>query len=69
MSDVTFEPLTVDPSIEVDTALGPTEIRVCPGCGMLEPRWTDNDGAGYAAEDDHTYCCYGCAEETGCTCV
>ena len=37
----------------------------CPGCGMLKNAWP---GEGYT-HDNETYCCQGCAEGTGCTCV
>src|SRR4051794_21107540 len=38
---------------------------ICPGCGMLKNEWP---GEGYTHEAQ-TYCCQGCAEGTGCTCV
>ena len=44
-----------------DSKAGP----VCPGCGMLKNAWP---GEGYTYENE-TYCCQGCAEGTGCTCV
>src|SRR6185436_18116389 len=37
----------------------------CPGCGMIKNDWP---GEGYTHEGE-TYCCQGCAEGTGCTCV
>lgn len=37
----------------------------CPGCGMLKSEWP---GEGYTHEGE-TYCCQGCAEGTGCTCL
>ena len=37
----------------------------CPGCGMIKNEWP---GEGYT-HDRETYCCQGCAEGTGCTCV
>ena len=37
----------------------------CPGCGMIKNEWP---GEGYTHEAQ-TYCCQGCAEKTGCTCV
>ena len=37
----------------------------CPGCGMVKNSWP---GEGYTHENQ-TYCCQGCAEGTGCTCV
>jgi hypothetical protein len=37
----------------------------CPGCAMAKNEWP---GEGYT-HDGQTYCCQGCAEGTGCTCV
>jgi hypothetical protein len=37
----------------------------CPGCGMAKNDWP---GEGYTHEGQ-SYCCQGCAEGTGCTCV
>ena len=37
----------------------------CPGCRMKKNEWP---GEGYTHEGE-TYCCQGCAEGTGCTCV
>jgi hypothetical protein len=37
----------------------------CPGCGMIKNDWP---GEGYTHEGQ-TYCCQGCAEGTGCTCI
>jgi hypothetical protein len=37
----------------------------CPGCKMIKNEWP---GEGYT-HDGETYCCQGCAEGTGCTCV
>ena len=37
----------------------------CPGCRMKKNEWP---GEGYT-HDGETYCCQGCAEGTGCTCV
>jgi hypothetical protein len=42
-----------------------SEGPACPGCGMLKNAWP---GEGYTHENE-TYCCQGCAEGTGCTCV
>ncbi len=42
-----------------------TPLPACPGCGMLKNDWP---GEGYTHENQ-TYCCQGCAEGTGCTCV
>lgn len=66
MTDMS-EPLVVDPTTEVDSGLEPTEIRLCPGCGRPEQRWSGG-GRGFLADDEHTYCCAGCAQQTGCTC-
>jgi hypothetical protein len=40
-------------------------VPACPGCGMIKNEWP---GEGYT-HDGETYCCQGCAEGTGCTCV
>lgn len=64
-----LEPLVADPTIEVDGDTTPTEIRLCAGCGLPEPQWKEDLGRGCLADDGHTYCCGGCARETGCTCV
>ena len=37
----------------------------CPGCGMVKNQWP---GEGYTHEGQ-SYCCQGCAEGTGCTCL
>jgi len=37
----------------------------CPGCRMKKNEWP---GEGYTHQGQ-TYCCQGCAEGTGCTCV
>lgn len=44
------------------------ESGKCPNCGMAREEWQGNEGRGYEA-DGVTYCCQGCAEGTGCTCV
>jgi hypothetical protein len=67
MSDV--DQLTVDPTIEVEEGLTPTETRLCPGCGKPEALWRGNLGMGHLDDDGHTYCCMGCARQTGCTCT
>jgi hypothetical protein len=54
----TTEPLT-------DGSFGLNRGPICPGCGMLKNQWP---GEGYTHEAQ-TYCCQGCAEGTGCTCV
>jgi hypothetical protein len=45
-----------------DATSGPP---ACPGCGMAKNDWP---GEGYTHEGQ-SYCCQGCAEGTGCTCV
>jgi hypothetical protein len=42
-----------------------TPLPACPGCRMIKNEWP---GEGYT-HDGETYCCQGCAEGTGCTCV
>ena len=41
--------------------------QTCPACGMPQREWKENHGKGYT-KDGQTYCCQGCAEQTGCTC-
>jgi len=36
---------------------------VCANCGMDSSDWSDSYQQG-----SETYCCQGCAEQTGCTC-
>src|SRR5687768_6062061 len=40
-------------------------LPACPGCAMIKNEWP---GEGYTHEGE-IYCCQGCAEGTGCTCV
>jgi hypothetical protein len=42
-----------------------TPLPKCPGCARIKNEWP---GEGYTHEGE-TYCCQGCAEGTGCTCV
>src|SRR5438045_2477375 len=42
-----------------------TPMPACPGCRMIKNEWP---GEGYTHEGE-TYCCQGCAEGTGCTCI
>ena len=42
-----------------------TPPPACPGCAMIKNEWP---GEGYTHEGE-TFCCQGCAEDTGCTCV
>jgi len=44
---------------------GSTPSPACPGCGLIKNSWP---GEGYTHAGE-TYCCQGCAEGTGCTCV
>jgi hypothetical protein len=69
VSDDMFEPPPVAPAIEADTGLSPVEVRLCPGCGKPESQWKASGGRGFSADDGYTYCCDGCALQTGCTCV
>lgn len=50
-------------SDNTDTKLEP----VCPNCGMFQSEWTGNNGKGVQVGNE-TYCCQGCAMDTGCTC-
>lgn len=58
-----------EPSVEVDTLDGAAETWLCSGCGKPETLWKEDSGRGHVAADGQSYCCRGCAEETGCTCV
>jgi hypothetical protein len=54
--------------IEVDDSdplMNSILVPACPGCGMIKNEWP---GEGYT-HDGQTYCCQGCAENTGCMCV
>lgn len=42
--------------------------RDCPNCGMARDEWPDDAKGGYA-KDGEVYCCQGCIEGPGCTCV
>ena len=42
-----------------------TPLPACPGCAIIKNEWP---GEGYTHEGE-SYCCQGCAEGTGCTCV
>jgi hypothetical protein len=44
------------------TAVGQT----CPNCGMKKEDWSEPKGY---SMDGEVYCCQGCADGTGCTCV
>jgi hypothetical protein len=41
--------------------------QTCPRCGMTRERWKGNGGQGVQS-GGQTYCCQGCANNTGCTC-
>ncbi len=41
--------------------------QTCPKCGMPRENWKGNGGQGFM-KNDQTYCCAGCANNTGCTC-
>ena len=42
--------------------------EICPACGMTKSEWKGNNGQGYTREGQ-IFCCAGCAEGTGCTCL
>ena len=42
--------------------------QVCQRCGLSKLKWKGNDGQGYLLAG-LVYCCLGCAEDTGCTCL
>jgi hypothetical protein len=44
-----------------------SEQQRCPRCGMDKAGWTANDARGFELQGT-TYCCEGCAKNTGCTC-
>jgi hypothetical protein len=54
-------------TVEADGDLRITEVVVCPNCGRPEGQWKEAGGEGFTLAGQ-TYCCRGCAEETGCTC-
>lgn len=41
--------------------------QTCPRCGMQRDKWQGNGGQG-VQQSGQTYCCAGCANNTGCTC-
>lgn len=43
--------------------------RTCPNCGAVQSEQWEDNGKGYYTERGQTYCCQGCAENTGCTCI
>ena len=50
---------------QTDPLVNSAPLPACPGCRMVKNEWP---GEGYT-HDGETYCCQGCAEGTGCTCV
>lgn len=42
-----------------------TQGAACPNCGMAARDWSQEGGYALGSQ---TYCCQGCAEQTGCTC-
>ena len=53
------------PPDESDSLVNSIPLPACPGCRMAKNEWP---GEGYT-HDGQTYCCQGCAEDTGCICV
>jgi hypothetical protein len=48
--------------------LAPTDVQLtCHRCGLPRDEWSAN-GEGYL-KGEQVYCCRGCAEGTGCTCL
>jgi hypothetical protein len=43
-------------------------LQRCSRCEMERAGWTGEDGRGIRT-GDYTYCCQGCANDTGCTCI
>jgi len=41
--------------------------QTCMRCGMQQSEWKGNSGQG-VSHNGQTFCCQGCAENTGCTC-
>jgi hypothetical protein len=50
---------------ESDSLVSAIPMPACPGCRMVKNEWP---GEGYT-HDGETYCCQGCAEDTGCMCI
>ena len=46
----------------------PSEEQACARCGKPSHQWQESSGQGYES-GGQTYCCRGCAENTGCTCM
>lgn len=43
-----------------------SQLEFCPRCGMYRKDWLGKEGF---MREDLEYCCQGCAENTGCTCI
>ena len=56
-----------DPKENKEAASGIEQDLICPGCGMEQKDWNENQGQGHQ-QGQELYCCRGCAEGTGCTC-
>jgi hypothetical protein len=54
-----------NPTAEHDDPEARITTYTCPGCGMPQRSWPDEQGF---RRDGQPYCCRGCAEGTGCTC-
>ena len=50
------------------TSANTTNARDCPNCGLAREDWPDDAKGGYL-RDSVVYCCQGCIEGPGCTCV
>ena len=55
-------------TVEADGDFGISEVVVCPNCGRPESQWKEAGGEGFSL-GGQSYCCRGCADETGCTCA
>ena len=42
--------------------------RACPNCSRPRDQWPDDAAGGYT-KDGAVYCCQGCIEGSGCTCI
>ena len=45
-----------------------SDEQTCPRCGMTKGQWQGNGRQGVQS-GSQTYCCQGCANNTGCTCT
>lgn len=41
------------------------DSSICANCGIVAENWSEAEGYKLGSQ---TYCCQGCAEQTGCTC-